>query len=129
MQNRFEMRRSVNIPVEVISTYWDEPVLLDTFDMSPGGAYFNCDCLPEPGEYVVCSFSAGDNKYDFFGQVVRSNLMRRTEESGEAGFGVQFLDTKPLDRIRIREHLRNSEIPPLPVMRKVTKDTKVVRRR
>ena len=126
MKQRFEIRRSVNYPVEVVCSHWDEPVVLETSDLSPQGAYINCNCLPEPGEYVVCSFSAGDkHHYDFFGQVVRTNLMRRTDDKGDAGFGVAFLDTKPMERIQIREQLR-SEAPPVPVMRKVSKDTEVI---
>ncbi|MBN2715791.1 MAG: PilZ domain-containing protein [Deltaproteobacteria bacterium] len=126
MKQRFETRRFVNYPMEVISAHWDEPVILETTDLSPGGAYINCSCLPEPGEYVVCTFSTDDrHHYEFFGQVVRTNLMRRTDDRGEAGFGVEFMDTKPMERLQIRERLRNSE-PPLPVMRKVSKDTQVI---
>ncbi|MBN2344639.1 MAG: PilZ domain-containing protein [Deltaproteobacteria bacterium] len=129
MKKRFELRRSINYPMEVITSHWDEPVLLATSDLSPRGAYINCDCLPEIGEYVVCSFSTdGNTQYDFFGQVVRTNLMRRTEDRGEAGFGVEFLDSKPMERIQIREHLRGTP-PPVPIMRKVSKEQKVIKRK
>lgn len=133
MKKRFEIRRAMKHPMEVFTSDWDEPVQLETSDLSPRGAYINCDCLPEMGEYVVCSFatehpSGANTQYDFLGQVVRTNLMRREEERGEAGFGVEFLDSKPMERIKLREHLRGTP-PPLPVMRKISKDLKVIKRK
>lgn len=129
MKKRFEVRRSVKQAMEVVSSSWDEPVLFETSDLSPRGAYIDSQFMPEMGEYVVCSFSLGSkHQYDFFGQVVRTNLMRRVEDQGKAGFGVEFLDCKPLERIQIRENLRGTP-PPLPVMRVVPKDAKVKRRK
>jgi hypothetical protein len=67
----------------------------------------------------VCAFDFGKElAFDFFGEVVRVNLLRRRSDRGWPGFGVRFLDAKPLDRLRIREALRNTP-PPLPVMRRV----------
>jgi hypothetical protein len=129
MDERYEIRHAVKYPIDVMTPYLDEPVRLEMLDLSPGGAYISCDCLPDPGEWVVCAFTTGRNhQYEFFGQVVRTNLMRRTEEQGKAGFGVEFLNTSAVDRLRIRQQLRE-HTPPLPVMRKVSKDTKVVKRR
>lgn len=119
MLRRFEMRRAVARPMEVIASAWDEPILLATTDMSPRGAYVASELLPNLGETVVCAFDLGkDRAFDFFGEIVRVNLLRRRSDRGRPGFGVRFLDARPLDRIRIREALRNTP-PPLPVMRRV----------
>ena len=126
MLRRFEMRRAVARPIEVIASAWDEPVVLATTDMSPRGAYVASELLPNLGENVVCAFRLGEGRgFDFFGEVVRVNLLRRRSDRGRPGFGVRFLDARPLDRIRIREALRNTP-PPLPVMRRVPRSGTIV---
>ncbi len=111
MKNRFELRRSIHIPIEVITSMWDEPLIFQTGDLTPRGAYVISDLMPERGEHIVCSFNLLDNsfqgrEYCFFGEVTRVNLFRRFIERGRPGFGVRFLDTTPLDRLRIRDILR-----------------------
>ena len=119
MLRRFETRRAVARPIEVIASAWDEPILLATSDLSPRGAYVASELLPNLGETVVCAFDFGEEcAFDFFGEIVRVNLLRRRSDRGLPGFGVRFVDARPLDRIRIREALRNTP-PPLPVMRRV----------
>jgi hypothetical protein len=119
MVRRFEMRRVVARPIEVISARWDEPIMLATSDLSPRGAYVASELLPDLGENVLCAFNLGPgHAFDFFGQIVRVNLLRRRSDRGRPGFGVRFLDARPLDRIKIREALRNTP-PPLPMMRRV----------
>jgi len=119
MVRRFEMRRTLARPIEVISSAWDEPIVLATADLSPRGAYVASELLPNLGEHVVCAFDLGPGcAFDFFGEIVRVNLLRRRSDRGRPGFGVRFLDARPLDRIKIREMLRNTP-PPLPVMRRV----------
>jgi len=119
MVRRFEMRRVVARPIEVIASAWDEPILLATADLSPRGAYVASELLPNLGETVICAFDLGkDRAFDFFGEIVRVNLLRRRSDRGLPGFGVRFLDARPLDRIKIREALRNTP-PPLPRMRRV----------
>jgi hypothetical protein len=124
MKKRFELRRQVTRQIEVITTDWDEPVQLTTQDLSPRGAYIKSNYLPQMGEYVVCSFSLGKKQqYDFFGKVVRTNLKRRKTDVRAAGFGVEFVDSRPLERIAIRNALKGTP-PPAPVMRKITGKSK-----
>jgi hypothetical protein len=119
MVRRFEMRRALARPIEVISAKWDEPIVLAISDLSPRGAYVASELLPDLGEKVVCAFDLGrECSFDFFGEIVRVNLLRRRSDRGRPGFGVRFLDARPLDRIKIREVLRNTP-PPLPMMRRV----------
>jgi len=118
MARRFELRHRLTRPIDVISSAWDEPLGFATGDLSPRGAFIESEILPELGENIVCSFDLGAGcAFDFFAEVVRVNLMRRrADECLWPGFGVRFLDAKPLDRLRIRDALRNA--PPLPLMRK-----------
>lgn len=110
---RFEMRRSLSRPIEVISATWDEPVEFAMGDLSPRGAYVRSELLPSLGENVVCAFDFGpERRFDFFAEVIRLNMHRRRADRGWPGFGLRFLDAKPLDRLRIRDALRN--LPPRP---------------
>jgi hypothetical protein len=118
MARRFEMRRKLSRPIEVISAAWDEAIGFATGDLSPRGVYVESEILPELGEHVVCSFDLGPERaFDLFAEVVRVNLMRRhADERLWPGFGLRFMDAKPLDRIKIRDALRN--LPPMPMMRR-----------
>lgn len=115
MKKRFELRRSIETPVEIITSFWDEPVDLIASDLSPRGAYLESELMPEPGEHVVCSLELEHCTRDFcfFGEVTRINLNRRKSDGGKPGFGIEFLDCTPLDRLAIREALRGVP-PPVP---------------
>jgi len=122
MIKRFEVRHAVQCPMEVISANWDEVITLDARDLSPRGAYIESDLLPDMGEDLVCSFKIGHGKpFDFFARVERVNLLRRDSDSDGAGFGVSFLDASPLQRLIIRDSLKNVP-PPLPFLRRPPKD-------
>lgn len=118
MHKRFEMRRSLDVPVEIITSFWDDPVDLVASDLSPRGAYLESEYMPEPGEHVVCCLEIGDTtgEFCFFGEVTRINFLRRKTDGGRPGFGVQFLDCTPLDRLAIRGALRGLP-PPVPSVR------------
>ncbi len=117
VHRRMEVRRALHHPVEIIAPGWDEPVTLVADDLSPSGAYIESDLLPEPGEHVVCSFHLGGPKrgtsYSFFGQVKRINWTRRVTDVRPAGFGIEFVDASPKERIAIRSALRGTP-PPRP---------------
>ena len=117
MYKRFEIRRQTALPMEIITSFSDEPFLLTARDLSPRGVYLESELLPDLGEHLVCSFDL-DNNYCFFGEVSRVNLMRRRRDTGlRPGFGVRFLDTSPMNRISIRNALRGLP-PPLPQRRR-----------
>ena len=118
MQKRFEMRRTIETPIEIITSFWDEPVNLIASDLSPRGAYLESELMPELGEHVVCSLELeeGTREFCFFGEVTRINLNRRKADGGRPGFGIQFLDCSPMDRLMIRAALRGLP-PPIPSRR------------
>lgn len=115
MHKRFELRRTAAVPIEVITSHWDEPLFLLSSDLSPRGAYLCTDLLPNPGEDLVCSFRLKENEpeYCFFAEVTRVNLLRRESDFGLPGFGVEFVDASPADRLGIRSTLRGLP-PPAP---------------
>jgi hypothetical protein len=115
MYKRFEIRRSLEIPIELITPQWDDPVNLVAGDLSPRGAYVQTEMMPESGEHVVCSFNLqlGRPEYCFFGEIIRINMLRRKNDRGWPGFGIKFLDISPLERLTIRHALRGLP-PPIP---------------
>ena len=122
MKKRFEIRRSIKLPIEVITSMWDEPLNFNTADLTPHGAYVVSELMPEVGEHLVCSFNLSDmacmtKDYCFFGEVTRVNWFRRIVDRGRPGFGVRFMDAAPLDRLRIRRILRGVP-PPIPTRRR-----------
>ncbi len=107
MHKRHEMRRSYGMPLEVITSEWNQPIELTARDLSPRGTFIESDIVPDFGDQIVCSFKMGPDKpeYCFFGEVTRVNLHRRKTDRGRAGFGVRFLDATPMERLNIREAL------------------------
>lgn len=122
MKQRFEMRRSIHIPVEIVTAMWDEPIWFRTSDLTPRGAFVESEFLPNTGDHLVCSFDLGlgsspQYNYCFFGEVTRVNLLRRLVDRGRPGFGVRFLDTTPIERLKIRNALRGLP-PPVPIRKR-----------
>ena len=77
MYKRFEMRRSIQLPVELITSHWDDPIHLMASDLTPGGAYIRSEIIPDAGDKIVCSFELlrGRPEYCFFGEITRVNLV------------------------------------------------------
>ena len=118
MKKRFEIRRSVERPIEIISSVWEDPVEFYTADLSPRGGFIVSEYILDMGEQIVCSFDLGaKNKFVFLGEVKRINLMRRKTDVLRPGFGIKFLDAGPMERIKIRYALRGTP-PPVPMMRR-----------
>ena len=120
MKKRFEVRRLVTRPMEIISSIWDEPIDFYTGDLSPRGTYVFSELMPDMGEHIICSFNLGSNlDFDFFGEIVRINMLRRkADENYYPGFGIQFTDAGPLDRLRMRNALCGTP-PPVPTLRRI----------
>ncbi|MBW2276065.1 MAG: PilZ domain-containing protein [Deltaproteobacteria bacterium] len=117
MKKRFEIRRLVSRPIEIISSLWDEPLNFFTGDLSPRGSYVFGELMPSIGEHIYCSVDLGLTKpIEAFAEVVRANMMRRSADVGYPGFGLDFVGLKPLERIKIRNLLRGlpAVVPMIP---------------
>ena len=53
MKKRFEIRRLVNRPIEIISSLWDEPLNFFTGDLSPRGTYVFSELMPRPALVIL----------------------------------------------------------------------------
>jgi len=115
MHARYEMRRAMRVPVELVSADWDEPVTLTSSDLSPRGCFLPSNVLLERGTPVVVSFRIGRDaaEWTLFGEVVRVSAWRRRTDAFAGGFGVRFVGTRAMERLRLRERLRGVP-PPLP---------------
>ncbi len=112
---RFETRRARPTAIELICQHWDEPIEMIATDISPAGVFMPAELLLEAGEPVVACFNLPGHRSEFqlFGEVVWVALPRRWSDFGPSGMGVQFVNTRPLERISIRHCLRGVP-PPLP---------------
>ncbi len=113
MHKRFEIRRSSKILTEVAAPTWDLPVELVASDLSPRGMYLQSEELPAVGEHMFLAFSLSfeQREYCFLSRVNRINLRRRKTDVRPPGFGVEFLDISPINRLRIRSSIRALPIP------------------
>lgn len=113
MQKRFEIRRSTEMLTEVAAPTWDLPVELIASDLSPRGMYLQSDELPDMGEHMFLSFclSGERREYCFLSRVKRVNRRRRRTDVRLPGFGVEFLDISPMNRLRIRSSIRELPLP------------------
>ena len=116
MYKRYDVRRQLSVPVEIISSFADDPFLLRIRDLSPMGAFVESKLMPDLGEHIVCSFALND-AYCLFGEVCRVNLLRRASDAGAPGFGIRFMDASVIERLSMREALRGLP-PPLPSKRR-----------
>ena len=112
---RFEVRKAWPTTIDLISQHWDEPIELTATDISPGGLFIPSDLLLDVGEPVVACFKVPGHKEEFqlFGDVIWVALPRRASDLGVAGMAVEFVKTRPLERLTIRQAFRGVP-PPLP---------------
>jgi len=115
MYARYEVRRAMRIPVELICADWDEPVVLTTADLSPRGCFLPSRVLIDQGTPVVVTFRLGRDgaEWSLFGEVSRVSSWRRRSDPYRTGLGVRFVSTRPWERLRLRERLRGVP-PPIP---------------
>ena len=99
-------RRAVDIPCELISREWDEPVLHRVTDISPYGVWVKTS-FPRPvGERVVVSFVGPHGReLTLFGQVAR-RLKSRVGGRTRRGMGLEFVDITRGQRIALHWALR-----------------------
>ena len=111
---RYEERHGFGGDVGVVSSFWDEEIVHPALDISPGGCFVLSDLPLMVGDDVVISFDVENHgEVTVFGRVARSALPRRRSDWGFSGYGIEFLDLTPLQRIVVREACRRLP-PPLP---------------
>jgi hypothetical protein len=102
------------LPVELIDSRDDAPVLTWASNLTPFGLWIDTRFPLPRGEHVVVAFEApgcASREMVLFAEVTRSTLVRHGER---AGMGLSFLDVTAEERQALSGWLRGRP-PPLPV--------------
>jgi hypothetical protein len=102
---RRSRRRHVDIPCELVTRDWDEPIRQRLSDISPYGVWVKTS-FPRPiGERLVLSFTAPHGRpLTVFAEVARAVKHRAGER--KSGMGLEFVDITRGERIALHWALR-----------------------
>ena len=114
-QARGSLRRGVEIPVELSSSYWDGKLTLVSSDLSGSGVFVECPLPLEVGDEVEVRFLAPSISlpFELSGRVHRVSLPRRRGDAGRSGMGIAFTEMSATTR-EILEYLLEGLPPRLP---------------
>ena len=112
-QRRIAIRKQVLVPVELVSSKVDEPVLHWCGDLTPYGLWLDTRFPLVRGEHVVLCFEP--QVWDLepmmvFAEVTR---VRRARYGVRAGMGLSFLDLSDRERNALAGWLRHQPAVPL----------------
>jgi len=116
---RRALRRAVQVECEVLSECWDEPVLLQTSDLSPFGAWIETPFPLDIGAELLLTFRPprwAERRIVCLADVVRVALRRRRRERRLSGMGVRFTDMAGEVQVALSDVLVGMP-PPLPSRR------------
>jgi hypothetical protein len=108
LEPRRAMRRAASVDCEVVSQYWDEPLVHVATDLSPFGMWIDTLFPLHRGAEVVVCFTPPRLGLELmlFAHVAR--VVSRVE--GRIGMGLEFRAMDVLERVALAESLRG--IPP-----------------
>jgi hypothetical protein len=108
---RRALRRAVELPCELVSSYLDEPLLYWATDLTPHGMWLDTSFPMLAGEVVAVCFEPAiwwsRRPLCVFAEVIRSTRGRT------AGMALSFLDMTPHEQRALNGWLRGRP-PPLP---------------
>jgi hypothetical protein len=116
---RRSLRRAVEIPCQVVSPYWDEPVSYLATEISRTGMWIDTPFPLSCGDALVVRFEAPrprdagvecDRGMFMLARVRRVELRRRRDDRHRAGMGVEFVSVAPEEEALLTSCLRG--IPP-----------------
>ena len=110
------MRRAVELPCELVSSYVDVPLLYWATDLTPYGLWLETPMPMQLGEQVVVCFKPhvwwSSRELMLFAEVTRVSSCRGQDR----GMGLEFLDISAHERRALEVWLRRRP-PPLPKRR------------
>jgi hypothetical protein len=115
-RKRESVRRGVEMPVGIGSSYWDGSVPLVATDVSGSGLFIECTLPLHEGERVALRFVPPGLPlpFELEGEVRRAVLARRKSDGGRSGMGIVFRSMSASSR-EILEFLLTGVPPRLPV--------------
>ena len=106
---RRAQRRKLDLPCEVITRDWDEPVGHRVTDISPYGVWVKTSFPRELGERLVVSFVGPHGReLTVFAEVTRK-VRSRVGDARASGMGLEFVDLGPAERVALHRAL--SKLP------------------
>jgi hypothetical protein len=114
-RKRESMRRGVQMPVGIGSSYWDGSVPLVATDVSGSGLFIECTLPLHEGERVALRFVPPGLAlpFELEGEVRRAVLARRRSDGGRSGMGIAFRSMTASSR-EILEFILTGVPPRLP---------------
>ncbi len=111
--DRRALRRDLDLRLELVSHYSDEPVEHHATDLSPYGMWIDTELPLHPGSEVVLSMEPpglDGRELTVFAKVARVVTGRRRSDRGPLGMGLQFEDLTHEEQAELTEALMG--IPP-----------------
>ena len=111
--SRTSIRRSVEIPCELVSARNDEALCYQATDLSTSGIWLQTARPFRTGETVCICFRPDDQKQIMvFGEVARVATQRNAnDQTPGIGMGIEFLDLTPRERLRLTTYLASRRGP------------------
>jgi hypothetical protein len=109
-------RRAVDLPCQIVSRHWDEPIQHCLANLSPFGAWIDTSFPLPIGERVVLSFATPPSglprrckmrhqqEFLVFAEVRR---LRRSRDGTRGGMGIEFVDLPKVERHALGRSLRS----------------------
>lgn len=103
---RRAQRRQLELPCELITKDWDEPVGHRVTDISPYGVWVKTSFPRHVGERLVLCFMAPHGRELMVFAEVTRRTRARVQDSRPAGMGLEFVDLRPSERVALHRALR-----------------------
>lgn len=115
VQRRRTARHAVDLPCEVVTEEWPEPVVHRVRELGLGGIFVESALLPDEGSDVLIELRAPrrPQRLTLVGKVRRCDLRRRRHERGPSGFAIELGPLGSEEAAVLRSSLRGLP-PPLP---------------
>lgn len=122
--SRTSIRRSVQIPCELVGSRNDEAQAYRATDLSTTGIWFQTSRPYRTGETIcVCFNPDAGQPIMVFGEVARVATQRDADDNTPGiGMGIEFLDLTPHEAIRLSTYLA-SQRKPIPRRRRPVRPT------
>ena len=100
-------RKLVDLPCELVTNDWDEPIGHSLLDASPFGAWVRSSFPGQVGDIVVCCFEPNGwdrrRELTLFAQVKR--ILRPNQRSPRSGMALEFLDITLAEQMALQRCL------------------------
>ena len=105
--SRRALRRALDLSCELMSVYWEEPVVHRASDLSPYGMWIDTLFPLHHGAELVVAFAVPRSGEQL---VTLARVCRSTSDAPRVGMGLEFVEMSEAERVFLERNLRG--IPP-----------------